>query len=264
MDRLDALPFPQKALIGFLLMALMAGAGYFLVIADVEAAIVGSTSQLQKSQAKLAQLKKYEDGKLLADLRAEEDELKEQLAANKALLPEDEKIPALITSIKRQADERGLKINLFAKGQRQSEDYVDLIPVDMEVEGSFPVVVSFFEALAQPGMRMMTVNDLTIEAFDVKSLMEKSGGKKRGERPPPGKNQPKSSKDGSGKQGTNRGTGPLETFLGELDAYEKATENMRVTATFTVYAFSYTGGLLSAEERKKRGKKRKKRKKRRR
>ncbi len=39
---------------------------------------------------------------------------------------------------------------------------------------------------------------------------------------------------------------------------------MKVTAEFTVNAYSYTGGLLSAEERKKRGKgnKRKKRKRR--
>ncbi len=207
MDRLESLPFPHKVLITVLVLALVAGAGYFLMISDVEASIGAANSKLKKAQGNLAQLKKYEDGKLLADLRAEEDELKEQLAANKALLPEDEKIPALITSIKRQADERGLKINLFAKGDRQSEDYVDVIPVDMEVEGSFFVVVSFFEALAQPGMRMMTVNDLTIKAFDVKQLMEAAGtGKRRGARPPPSSNQKKSAKDGSGEVGDAKGT----------------------------------------------------------
>ena len=115
MNKFEALPLPQKLLAGFLAMALLGGGYYFLVISDIETSIQAAQVKARKAQQKVAQLKKYESGELLKALEAEEAELKEQLAANKALLPEDERMPNLITSIKRQADERGLKI-LLIKG----------------------------------------------------------------------------------------------------------------------------------------------------
>ncbi|MGM0574302.1 MAG: type 4a pilus biogenesis protein PilO [Myxococcota bacterium] len=254
MDRFEALPTPQKALIVFLAMAAVAGLFYFLLISDAESRITAAQTRLRQAQTKKAQLDKYGGGELLRDLEAEEAELQEQLAVNKALLPEEEKIPALITSIKRQADERGLKINMFKKTERRPDDYVDIIPVKMEVEGSFPVVVSFFDALAQPGMRMMTVEDLELEAIPVRRQM-KDG-------------------PGSGAEAFARATGraagarqaqrreglsPAEQFLQKLERYEQTVERMKITANFTVNAYSYTGELLSAEERQDRKRRRRQR-----
>ena len=245
MDRFEALPTPQKLLLGFLVVAMAGGLFYFLMISDAEAAVSVAKSRIRKAEQKVAQLKKYESGELLRTLEAEEAELQEQLAANKALLPEEEKLPALITSIKRQADERGLKINLFKKRDRYPEDYVDLIPVEMEVEGSFPVVVSFFEALAQPGMRMMTVSGLDMEALDIKSIMdERRTAAQTSMIPGTGMS--------SGKKIDKKNMTPIEFFLDKLDSYEAAVDRMRVKAKFTVNAYSYTGKLLTAEQRKKR------------
>ena len=246
MDRFEALPLPQKLLIGFLAVAIAGGGFYFLMISDAEAAIVAAKAKIRKAETQVAKLKKYESGELLRALEAEEAELQEQLAANKALLPEEEKVPALITSIKRQADERGLKINLFKREDKYAEDYVDLIPVAMEVEGSFPVVISFFEALAQPGMRMMTVSGLDIEALDVKSLMDERRAEQQSQRV-----------TGAGfgigsKVEEKKSKTPTELFLEKLDSYDAAVERMRVKAKFTVNAYSYTGKLLTAEQRKKR------------
>jgi Tfp pilus assembly protein PilO len=245
MERFEALPTPQKLLIGFLIIALAGGGFYFIMISDAEAAITGAKSRVRKSETQIAQLKKYESGELFRALEAEEAELQEQLAANKALLPEEEKLPALITSIKRQADERGLKIHLFKKRPRFPDDYVDIIPVEMEVEGSFPVVVSFFEALAQPGMRMMTVSGLDMESLDVKSIIdERRVGEQTSMIPGTGIS--------SGQKIDKKNMTPTEHFLMKLDDYEAAVDRMRVKAKFTVNAYSYTGKLMTAAQRKKR------------
>ncbi|MGB0588182.1 MAG: type 4a pilus biogenesis protein PilO [Myxococcota bacterium] len=245
MERFEALPTPQKLLIGFLVLALAGGGFYFLMISDAEAAITAAKSQVRQNEQKIAQLKKYESGELLRALEAEEAELQEQLAANKALLPEEEKLPALITSIKRQADERGLKINLFKKRPRFPDEYVDIIPVEMEVEGSFPVVVSFFEALAQPGMRMMTVSGLDMEALDVKSIMDERRVEEQTSMIP-------GTGISTGQKVDKKNLTPTEHFLMKLDKYEGAVDRMRVKSKFTVNAYSYTGKLLTAEQRKKR------------
>ncbi|MDP6944498.1 MAG: type 4a pilus biogenesis protein PilO [Myxococcota bacterium] len=249
MDRFEALPTPQKLLIGFLGLAVVGGGCYFLLIGDAEAAITAAKNKIRKAEQQIQQLKKYESGELLRALEAEEAELQEQLAANKALLPEEEKVPALITSIKRQADERGLKINLFKRKDKYPDDYVELIPVEMEVEGSFPVVVSFFEALAQPGMRMMTVSGLDIESLDVKSIMDE----RRVEQQTATLT---STGVRAGQKVEKKNMTPTEIFLAKLDAYDGAVERMRVKAKFVVNAYSYTGELLTAEQRKQRKKRR--------
>ena len=176
MEQFDSLPLPHKVLMIFLALASIAGIFYFVLIGDLETDIAQSQAKVRKTEKDSAQLKRYENEDLMASLEAEIEELNGQLAANKALLPEDEMIPSLITSIKRQADELGLKIVSFVKLERSKDDYVDVIPVKMEVEGSFPVVVSFFDALAQPGMRTMTVTDLSFKAVPVKDLLEDDPG----------------------------------------------------------------------------------------
>lgn len=256
MEQFEALPLPHKVLIVFLAMACVAGLFYFLLISDLEADIALSQKKITKTEQKAAQLKRYESPELMAALDQQMAELKEQLAANKALLPEAEQIPALITSIKRQADELGLKIERFEKTERSSEDYVDTIPVKMEVEGSFPVVVAFFEALAQPGMRMMTVTDMNFKSLPIKELMEReSAFPVVGGMPSSGGRAGK----GSGRDGPSS---PIQQFIDRLDNYERAVGNMRVAAKFTVNAYSYTGQLLSNEERTRRSRMKKRRTKR--
>ncbi len=254
MDKFEALPLPQKILVGFLACALLAGGFQFMFISDAEARIAAAQGKLKSAEKKAAGLKKYEDETLFNQVRQEEAELKEALANNKAMLPDHDEIPKLISSIKRQADERGLKILMFKKEDRMADDYVDIVPVEMEVEGSFPVVVSFFEALAQPGMRMMTVHGFEMKALGIKELLEAThkiiGG------------PPQAKKDASKNiiAGEGGAASPVAQLIRRIEDYETAVNRMRVNASFTVHAYSYTGNLLSPEEAAAKAKRNKKKK----
>ena len=98
MEQFEALPLPHKVLMVFLALASIAGVFYFVLIGDLEEEIASSQAKVRKTEQSAAQLKRYENKELMAAVEAELAELKEQLAANKALLPEDEMIPSLITT----------------------------------------------------------------------------------------------------------------------------------------------------------------------
>ncbi len=86
MEQFEALPLPHKVLMVFLGLASIAGVFYFVLIGDLEEEIAASQAKVRKTEQAAAQLKRYENKDLMASLEAELSELKEQLAANKALL----------------------------------------------------------------------------------------------------------------------------------------------------------------------------------
>ena len=248
MEKFNALPLPHKAIIVFVVMATIAGLFHFVLIGGIEGQMAEAKTEIKKSEKKLSELKQYENPELMAALEEEIVELKEQLATNKALLPEAEQIPSLITANKAQADDLGLKIIRFEKGERYLDDYVAVIPILMEVESSFPTVVSFYEALADPGMRMMTVSQLRLKGLPLQSADELTVGFP----------QVTAVKSGKGEKVASQ-LSPVELFIKRLDDYEASVRRMHIGAQFTVNAFTYTGNLLSEEERDARARKKRKR-----
>ena len=245
MEKFNALPLPQKALITFVIMATLAGLFHFVLIGDIDGQMVAAQAEVKKTEKKVSELKQYENPELMQGLEEEITELKEQLAANKALLPEAEEIPTLITAIKRQADDLGLKIIRFQKGDRFKDDYVDIVPIPMSVEGSFPVVVSFFEALADPSMRMMTVSDLKLKSLPLPSPGDVEVGFAT-----------VGAVDASPTQKATNTLSPVEALIKRLDDYESSLRHNQIAARFNVNAYTYTGELLTAEEREKKNRKR--------
>ena len=92
---------------------------------------------------------------------------------------------------------------------------------------------------------MMTVSGLDMEALDVKSLMDERRVEEQTSMIP-------GTGIGTGQKVDKKNMTPTEHFLMKLDNYEAAVDRMRVKAKFTVNAYSYTGKLLTAEQRKKR------------
>lgn len=239
MDRFNDLSTPAKILTVFVVMAVIAGGFYFLLISDVEAQITSAEAQRKAAEAEAAQLGQQTPASELERLKADEKELKERLERNKELLPRKEELPRLIASIKGKADELGLKILRFVKNDRQLEDYIAKIPVQMEVEATFPVLIAFFDALADEGMRMMTVTDIDLNILPIKRFIPEQEKDNRRER-----------RRNLTPDDVRRAA--MAELIARLDAYDAGLKRAKIAASFTVNAFSYTGKLLSAEERKKR------------
>ena len=243
MGRFESLPLPQRAVIIFLVLAGAAGGYFFMFIEPIKEGIAAAQAKLVRTENTTQSLHPYEDEGKLKLLEEDTREIADKLEANKALLPSDEKIPSLITAIKRQADERGLKILKFKKHDRILDDYVAFVPVQMIVQASYPVVISFLEALAQPGMRMMTVTEIQLKSLPVDDFVDTGFG----ELSEAEKNYADAGVGGARRASAN--TDPLTELIAKFESFENALERYQIRAKFVVNAYSYTGRLLTPEER---------------
>lgn len=247
MDKLNALPVQAKALVVLAVLGVIFGVFYFLVLPDAEAQVRSAQSKNKQAQVKIAKLRTYGDASRLQKLEAEEKKLRERLEANKAMLPSDERMADLTEELAQQADERGLVVLESSKGEIVPEDYVKRIPVDMHVQGTLPALISFLDALAQPGMRLMTVTDLELKARAIKDFM------------PDLPKMARSMRFGRNARPEDIQRATIQNQIALLDAYDVASKRATIDARFTVNAYSYTGKLAPPVDKKHRRKRRRRR-----
>lgn len=252
LERFESLPLPQQLVMLFLALAFVGGGYYFIIIGSIEARKSQARNTELQAEKRLQSLKRYEDDSQFKLLEQERKDVEDQLLANRALLPDDDKLPTLITRIKRQADERGLKILRFSRKDHILDDWVSAVPVEIAVEGSFPVIISFLEALAQPGMRMMTVADLKLMSQPIGRFLDddKAGAETDTVALGPlGLGGEGDSIGGEESIGGGPSLSPALELLAKLDDFEDARDRYQMRALFTVNAYSYTGRPLSAAEK---------------
>jgi Tfp pilus assembly protein PilO len=243
LDKLKALPIWAKATILAVLLGAIGVAFQFLFIGDMEARKTGAEQRLKDFSEKRQKLRAFTEPQRRKELEEDLRKLQAQLEANRTLLPAEEEIPLLVQQVKRRADDRGLEIlDIQNKSEPEAEDYLKRLPIKFKVRGQFPVLISFFNAIVDKGMRMMTIRDLLIVGIPVRDL--------------------ESAKPGVGTSVDLGGDAKAklsaaEVLIMRLDEYEDAAKNAPIEATFTVNAYSYTGALLSAADKAKKSKSRK-------
>ncbi len=255
MDKFNAQPIHVRIAVILVALAALGAGTYFSLVEEIEQGITAQTSKAKKAQDEAEKLEKqYGDTALLEALEKEEADLRAQLEANKELLPTEGRIPSLISALQREANDRGLKINKFKPGSREVDDYLARIPVEMTVETTYPVLISFFTALAQPGMRMMTVKDLKLKALPMKDFIDKTKLRDSAK-----VSQPLTASNADPTARARENYAAVAALLAMLDAYDEAVKRSRIEASFVVNAYSYTGRPLSPEELLARNKKKAKR-----
>lgn len=249
MDKFNALPLQAKLLALIATLGVLFAGFYFVLLDDLETQKTGARARVTKAQTDAKKLKTYGEPQRMEKLVEEEKKLRDRLEANKGMLPEKEKIADLTEVLERQADERGLNVKEREKLAPEMLDYVKRIPVRMKVEGTFPAIVSFIGALAQPGMRLMTVDDISLRAIPLKEFMPKVRDA-----------APLASRRGAaGGADTAAQRAAVQQLLGQLDSYEEALKRATISATFTVSAYSFTGQLVPPDEKAKRRKNKRRR-----
>jgi len=234
-DKFLDLPLPQRLLVVGILLAVIGGATYHLVISETSDQITNQERKYRGLMSEYAKLKEYDSPEFRQRMEVERAEAVEKQAKYTKMLPPEEELPDLITSMKNDADGAGLVLTRFepVKEKIEGEGYRG-IPFRVEVTGNFPQLVSFFQALAAPSKRVVNSKDIRIEALtgigelsytagDVGLLRILADREKR------------------------RGLTPQEAYAKTVLIFEELAKRTMLKARFMAMAYVYTGGAVSGQ-----------------
>jgi len=231
-DKFLEMPLPQRLLIVGLALALIGGAFYYLVISSVTDEIVNQNKKYKGVANEIAQLKEYDSQEFKTRMEQERAEAERRRAAYARILPREEELPDLISSIKADADGAGLIVSKMepVKQREEGEGYRG-IPFNLEVTGSYYQFLSFLQAVAAPGKRLINIKDINISITSGQTMESVAGDVgllrilKERER--------------------ERGLTPSEKFVKSVLLFEEIARHVLLKADFVAMAYVYTGAAPS-------------------
>jgi type IV pilus assembly protein PilO len=114
---------------------------------------------LKSAQDKIARLKNVEQNLRAFKKQFKETELKFKEALK--LLPDNEEIPTLLTSISNLGAESGLEFILFQPQKDVPRNFYAEIPLKLEVTGPYHNVATFFDQVSRLS-RIVNIGDVTM------------------------------------------------------------------------------------------------------
>lgn len=237
MDQFMKLPPAQKAAVLAAVLAVLGVGMYFLAV-DPELA---RGDQQRQNLAKLDKDIAGMGGDITLEemerLRKLKDELIEADKENRKMLPSADEIPDFIDAVQHDARSVGLRVIKFERLEAEADDLYNSIPIKMSVQGSVLDLIQFLRVYAGPERRVINIRDLSIENMspDLVAL----------------RLQMLASKplDATGKPGgTMASKSPEEQLLEQIEVMELARKDAKVRATFTAYAFTWTGKPVQRAE----------------
>ncbi len=214
MEQFKNLPPQYKLLIGVGFLGFVAAAWYYLVIMEADDQVNQLKNSHMQIQQQLDEFKDFRGEIEIAELREQYAEVIRKIEENKEIIPTEEKLPQLMSSLESDALEAGLV--LVSKEQLRSDrdDFYYKIPIKLEVTGSFLSLIRFLKLISLPGKRLVNASLFDIRVLDSKKKQRMSG---KGEVVSP------------------------FSSSGRVAAAES-----EVSATFVVAGFTYTGGAGGA------------------
>ncbi len=226
MEQFLKLPPAQKAGVLAAILAVLGAGGYFLLIDPVISEATQSTKDLNSTDAQLAGLAQTAKEEELAKLRKRKDDLVEQDKDNRKMLPMSDEVPDLIENLQHDAVACNLEVSRFERLETRHMNLVDAVPVRMTVSGSMIEVLRFLRIYASPDRRVIHLRRLSIEnvPLDQGELMKELRETYTPEQ-----------KTALLKQS------PTQQVREQIDVQERARKKAFVRATFTAYAYTWTG-----------------------
>jgi len=227
-DKFLELPLPQRLLIVGVLLALIGGATYYLLISGVSDEIANQNKRYKNLATEIAKLKEYDSQEFRVRMDIERAEAEKRRASYTKMLPREEELPDLITSIKADADGTGLIVARLEPVRRREEgEGYRGIPFALDVAGSYYQLVSFLEAIAAPGKRLINVKNLTVAVTPAHFLEGMAGdvGMLRV----------------LNERERERGLTPNEKYVKAVLLFEEIAKHVMVKANFVAMAYVYTG-----------------------
>jgi len=139
-------PRTQKIVFGVILLAILVGAGYFLLLSPKMVEVDGLRGQQASKQAELLQTKALAAS--LARFRQEAEALRAKLEVAKERLPSEKEIPGLYRQVSDLAFQSGLSVSLFQPKELVTKDVYQEVPITVSAEAGYHQLGNFFDQLA--------------------------------------------------------------------------------------------------------------------
>ena len=153
------LPYLAQIGIVALVILLLAAGAYVFALEPLAKANQADALTLRSKQAEVAQLNPYRSK--LADLNAQTETLKAQIAAQQKIVPEEKEVPAFITQVETEAVASGVEVRRYTPKDTSTKEYYTEVPFEIDVDGPFYSVLNFFDRL-QKLERMVNVSHLSM------------------------------------------------------------------------------------------------------
>ena len=112
------------------------------------------------------EIKKYENlVKKIKVLKVQMKQRREFLNRVKNILPSGKEIPDILRQISDLAKENNLEIITFEPGGEKPQDYYNIIPLKMKIEGRFRNIVSFLNSI-ESLPRLVVLNDIKFQVIN--------------------------------------------------------------------------------------------------
>lgn len=158
-DRFNAVPLPQKAILLAIIMVGLFVAFLMLAYQPIDDEIDQLVNQEDTLRRELTTLEGVRRNQ--AEVAAELDDLRRRLEVAREQLPESAEIPNLLLRIQGQAQTVGLSIERFRRNEDVPRaDFIE-IPVQMELVGTFDEVTNFFFFVGRM-TRIINIRDITL------------------------------------------------------------------------------------------------------
>lgn len=156
-------PRSQKLALGVMLLAIIIGAGYFLLLSPKLAEVDALRSRSFALQSEVRQSRVIAQS--LARFRQEALRLRQRLEAAKERLPVEKEIPTLYRQISNLAFQAGLTVTLFQPKEPLPRDVYSEVPITISAETGFHQLGNFFERLSRLP-RIVTLQDIKLQGIE--------------------------------------------------------------------------------------------------
>jgi type IV pilus assembly protein PilO len=153
------LPYLAQIGIVALVILLLAAGAYMFALEPLAKANEADALTLRSKQAEVAQLTPYKAK--LAELTAQTETLKVQLAAQQKSVPEEKQVPALITQVENESVAAGVEVRRYTPKDTSTKEYYIEVPFEVDVDGPYYSVVNFFDRI-QKLERIVNVSRLSM------------------------------------------------------------------------------------------------------
>jgi Tfp pilus assembly protein PilO len=233
MDKFLELPLPQRILIVGAALAVIGGAAYYLLLSPVSDGINTQARKYKSLMAEYAQLKEYDSPEFRQRLDQERADALLKRAEYAKMLPREEELPDLISSIKADADAAGLVVAKFDPVRKKEEgNGYRGIPFNLELLGTSSQMVQFLQTLAAPSKRLVNAKNLAVEAVPAGQMNAVAGDV--------GLLRVLNERERA------RGLSPNEKYAKTVLMFEELAKHTVLKAELTAMAYVYTGAAAPA------------------